>query len=253
MRLLGAVEAPPFELFNPEGRGDVVLVCDHASNQVPECLGTLGLEAGKLDAHIAWDAGAAELSRQLAERLDAPLVLANYSRLVIDCNRRPGSADSIPAASGGIAIPGNRCPGAIGRALRQRDLFDPYHRAIRRLLDERAHSSPALLAIHSFSPVLRGRRRPWSIGVCYGEDRRLADLLLAALKEAPEGPLGDNAPYSIEADIDFTLPHHAGARGLAHVMLEIRRDRIRTKSQVSRLAGLLAQAWKKTAAQRRQT
>ena len=133
--LLGADEPDPFELINPEGRSELVLFCDHAGNRVPACLNNLGLSDEQLASHIGWDPGAALLAKGLASLLDAPLLLSNYSRLVIDCNRHPTAADSIPAKSDGTVIPGNAALREEDAQLRRSSLFDPYHDAIRKLLD----------------------------------------------------------------------------------------------------------------------
>lgn len=231
---------PPLEVVNPRGDSAFLLVCDHASNRIPGYLHDLGLDPETLNTHIAWDPGAAMVARRLAERLDAPLVLANYSRLVIDCNRPAESPESILEISHGTEIPGNRNLTAGQRAERKKSLFDPYHQAIHGLLEERKGMTRAMVSIHSFTPVLQGRGRPWSIGVCYDDDRRLVEILLAALPGRVQGEVGDNQPYAIEKGVDFTLPHHAGGRGLPHVMLELRQDTVKTDSQAVWWAGLLA-------------
>ncbi len=135
--LLGPDEPPAFEWINPQGRADALLVCDHASNRIPLALNDLGLGADQLARHIAWDPGAAEVARGLAARLDAPLLLGGYSRLAIDLNRPLASPESIAERSDGVSIPGNRALSPAARSQRIAALFDPYHQAIERLLDER--------------------------------------------------------------------------------------------------------------------
>ncbi len=243
-------EPGPFELINPRGRSELVLLCDHASNRVPACLNNLGLSEEELSGHIGWDPGAALLSTALAARLDAPLLLSNYSRLVIDCNRHPDTAGSIADTSDGTAIPGNASLSAEDAQLRRSSLFDPYHDAIGQLLDARDTPATRLLSIHSFSPSLAGCARPWSIGVCYrldaigaAQDARWAAQWLAALRDRITEPVGDNQPYEIELDVDYTLPVHGEARQLPAIMLEIRQDKLKDQDAVQGWSDLIAECW----------
>ncbi len=241
--LLDPAEPPAVEIINSEGHSNAVLLCDHASNLVPRRLGNLGLEPKQLAEHFAWDPGAAAVARGLSARLDAPLVLSGYSRLVIDCNRPPGNTGSIAEQSAGISILGNQGLGQEQRASRRRELFEPYHLAISKLLDERSQPNTMLLSIHSFTPVLDGLRRPWPVGVCYGRDRRLARLMLRVLAGCMDEEVGDNQPYAIEDNVDYTIPLHGEGRGLPSVMIEIRQDLIRTAVAAAGWAGQLADAW----------
>ena len=242
--LLGSDEPLPVDLLNADGRSSAVLVCDHASNRVPRQLGSLGLDAVQLADHIGWDPGAADVARQLSTLLDAPLVLSGYSRLVIDCNRPLRSAGSIAEESDGVPVPGNRGLSPRDRERRVTALFQPYHDAIDRLLDARARRPSLLLSIHSFTPVLNGRPRPWHIGISHWRDRRLAALMLGVLARSGEFTVGDNAPYPIDEDIDYTIPVHGEGRGLPSVMIEIRQDGIRTAAGATAWAVRLADAFR---------
>jgi predicted N-formylglutamate amidohydrolase len=244
MALLGVGDPPAVEVVNADGTGSAVLVCDHASNRVPGRLGDLGLDAAQLADHIAWDPGAADVARRLSAHLDASLVLSGYSRLAVDCNRPLGSPESIAEQSAGVPVPGNRGLSLQERDLRIEALFRPYHNAIARLLDARSHRPSLLLSIHSFAPVLNGRLRPWHVGVSYRRDRRLAALLLGALARNRDLKVGDNRPYPIEDDVDYTVPHHGEDRGLPCVMIEIRQDGIRTAAGTSAWAARLADAYR---------
>lgn len=244
MPLLGPAESPAFELVNATGSSSAVLVCDHASDRVPQQLGNLGLDAAQLAEHIGWDPGAAETARLLSAQLDAPLVLSSYSRLVIDCNRPLGNADSIAEQSAGVLVPGNRGLSPAEREQRINTLFRPYHNAIERLLDERCQRPNLLLSVHSFTPILNGQPRPWHIGVSYWRDRRLAALMLDELARRGNVIVGDNQPYPIEEDVDYTIPVHGEARGLPSVMIEIRQDGIRDAEGVAAWATRLAQAYR---------
>lgn len=240
---LDADEPAAFELVNAQGKNSLILIADHASNRVPRCLQKLGLSEDVLSSHIAWDAGTADVARCLSELFDAPLLLSNYSRLVIDCNRDAAHAQAIPQISDGIHIPGNIDLSASHIASRVHTLFTPYHEAIEALLDARKGEGTAILSLHSFNPQLQGKQRPWRVGVCYGRDTRLAHALLPLLSEFAPGPIGDNEPYSIEDHIDYSLPQHAASRGLPHVMLEIRRDEIESIQDAHRFAAFIQSAW----------
>ena len=242
--LLGPDESSPIELVNADGRSSAVLVCDHASNRVPQRFGTLGLGAAELADHIAWDPGAADVARRLSDHLDAPLVLSGYSRLVIDCNRPLLSTESIPEQSAGVRVPGNSGLSPEERENRMNSLFLPYHRAIGRLLDSRSQRPTMLLSIHSFSPAMNGRPRPWHIGVSARRNREFAALLLKALAQSGDFTIGDNQPYPIEDDFDYTIPVHGERRGLPSVLIEIRQDEIETTVGAAAWAARVAEAYR---------
>lgn len=247
--LLGAGEPPAVEILNADGLGSAVLVCDHASNRVPQRLDNLGLDAAQLADHIAWDPGAVEVARRLSAALDAPLVVSGYSRLVIDCNRPLGTAQAIAEQSAGVPVPGNCGLTPAERRLRVDTLFHAYHDAIERLLDQRVRRPTVLLSIHSFTPVLNGRPRPWQIGVSHWRDRRFATLMLAELARAGDITVGDNQPYRIEEDFDYTVPVHGEARGLPAIMIEIRQDELRTTVGAATWAARLAEAYRRIEAE----
>jgi predicted N-formylglutamate amidohydrolase len=217
----------------------VLLVCDHASNRVPASLAGLGLVPTQLRRHIGWDIGAAEVTRHLSRRLRAAAVLSGVSRLVIDCNRTLEDSTSIPEWSDGVAIPGNRQLTRRDRDRRASNWFHPYHRAIANQLErlERSHRTVTLVSIHSFTPIMEGRRRPWPIGVLWDRDPRLAPSVIAALGR--RGHLvGDNEPYSGSG---FTIDTHAAEHGRPHVTFEIRQDLIADPSGAAAWGRLLAE------------
>ena len=243
--LLDSSEPASFELINATGSSDVVLVCDHASNRIPIQFHALGLSVQELSSHIAWDPGALWVARYLSIRLDAPLLLSNYSRLVIDCNRNPEAGDSIPVSSAGIAIPGNQSLTPQESLSRRQTLFDPYHAAIDRLLQARANRASFLLSIHSFTPVMRGVERPWPIAVCYGDGSLWARRWLAALETQLSAPVGNNEPYSIESDVDYTIPTHVQKHGVPAIMLEIRQDEICNQAAAQNWGEIIGNAWQR--------
>jgi predicted N-formylglutamate amidohydrolase len=219
----------PVAVDNRAGASPFIILCDHASNFIPADYGALGLSSADLDAHIAWDPGALGVSERLALALDAPLVRATVSRLVIDCNRPLDAPDLIAATSETTVIPGNAAVSEAERRRRVAAVHAPYHAAIESLLAERLAGARAtsLLAVHSFTPLYRGVPRPWEVGVIFDRDRRLADPLVDALKA--EGlRVGVNEPYSPADRVYYTLTRHAESRGLQAAMIEIRNDLIRT-------------------------
>jgi predicted N-formylglutamate amidohydrolase len=242
--LLAGDEPPPFEIVNADGPASLVLVCDHASNRIPRALHHLGLAPAPLREHIAWDIGAGEVARRLARRFDAPLALTGYSRLVIDCNRALNDPSSIAAESDGIAVPGNRGLSQGERNRRTETLFKPYHDAVARLIAAKVEhgGSPAVVSVHSFTPVFQKTRRPWHVGVLWNEDRRIALPLLDALRRATEIVVGDNEPYSARDGVGYTIVTHAESAGLAHVAIEIRQDLVATLAGAEQWAGIVGNA-----------
>lgn len=243
--LLGPKDPPPFEVLNPDGPAPILLVCDHASNRIPASLGNLGLDAAARSLHIAYDIGAAEVTRHLSVHLNASAVLANYSRLLIDINRPPGHPASIADVSDDQAIPGNRDLSESARFQRIETLFRPYHRAVENQMTRiwRRGRPPILFSVHSFTPRLGGEDRHWHAGVLWNRDPRLAKRLVEALSRPGDMVIGDNLPYSGH-DLAYTLDLHAGAAGLAHAAIEIRQDLVQdeagTRAWAGRLAGVLA-------------
>ncbi len=240
-RLLAPDEAPPFELVNPNGPAQAVLVCDHASNRVPRALAGLGLTAEQLGRHIAWDPGAAAVARGLAVRLDAALVLGGYSRLVIDLNRPLASPESIAERSDGVTVPGNLDLGAGARSARVATFFAPYHREIARVLDARRGRTTLLYSIHSFTPLLDGEERPWNVGVACGRDPRLARAMHRALAATTGLCIGYTQPYDVDDVHDYTLPTHGEGRGIPHVMIELRQDGLVRATDIAAWVDRLAQ------------
>lgn len=225
------------EILNPEGDPGVLLICDHASNAVPDDLGHLGLDASVLARHVGWDIGAGALTRRLSVLLDAPAILCRFSRLLIDPNRSLDHRQSIPAVSDEIVIPGNQNLDAAETERRATVYHQPYHAQVAQRIDAAcAHAVPALVAVHSFTPIMDGFERPWHAAVLHDDDTRLAEPILKAFERYPELIVGDNEPYTGYSDLTFTLPHHAGGRGLPSVALEVRQDLIDTPAGVERWA-----------------
>lgn len=215
------------ETIGGDLRSGVILICDHASNAIPKEYGTLGLPPRELERHIAYDIGAAAVTRALASSLNAPAVLTRQSRLLIDCNRGADDPTLIMRLSDGAVIPGNRVLDGAERQRRIARYYAPYHRAISALIDTclAAGAVPAIVSMHSFTPVWRDKVRPWHAGVLWDRDDRLANLLIAGIGRDGRWTVGDNQPYSGRLKGD-TLWQHGTARGLPHALVEIRQDLI---------------------------
>jgi predicted N-formylglutamate amidohydrolase len=241
-RLLAVDEPPPVTVHNEGGSSPFLLVADHAGNIMPDMLGRLGIGAAECERHIAWDIGIAGLGRILVDALDATLIQQNYSRLVIDCNRPPDVAASIPEISELTPIPGNVGLSEASRAARVREIFTPYHECIGAELERRRQAGRAtvLIALHSFTPVFKGVARPWNAGVMYNRDPRFARQLLALLQKEPGLIVGDQEPYVVSDATDYTIPVHGERRGLPHVLVEIRQDLIAADARQRAWASILA-------------
>lgn len=234
--------AAPVAILNRKGAGSAVLVCEHASNYVPQEYARLGLSAADLQRHIAWDIGALALSEQLSALLDAPMVFATHSRLLLDLNREVGAPDSIVTQSENTPIPGNLDLSQTERRWRSDWLYAPYHAAIETLIDERLSrgQATAVISIHSFTPEYLSTVRPWHLGVISRRDRRLADRILESLHRDALLCVGDNQPYAPEQGVYHSIERHAERRGLPGAMIEVRNDLISSSLGQTQWAGRLA-------------
>ncbi len=242
--LLGDSDPPPFTIVNRDGQTPLLLVCDHASRAAPAALDNLGLNDEVFGHHIGYDIGAAAVAQKLSETLDAGLVLAGYSRLIIDLNRPPGHPQSIPQISDGTVVPGNQDLDETARRRRVRDLFEPYHDAVNRAIARiwQRGTPPVLFSVHSFTPRFGDTPRPWDVGVLWNRDPRLAVPLMEKL-EAQGLNVGDNEPYSGK-DLAYTIDMHAAAAGLASCVIEINQDQIADAAGIARWAAILDGAMK---------
>lgn len=229
--LLAPDEPPALVTLRPQGQSPFLLVSDHAGRRIPKKLGDLGVSESELRRHIAWDVGIEPVVRFMAEELDATAILQPYSRLVIDCNRPFQAESSIAKMSENTPVPGNVKLSPEATAERQREIFAPYHAAITKELDrrQREHLPAFLVAMHSFTPVYKGVSRPWHAGVLYNRDSRFAAFILRLLREQDELTVGDNEPYNVSDDTDYTIPVHGEQRSLPHAAIEIRHDLIETE------------------------
>jgi predicted N-formylglutamate amidohydrolase len=240
--LLGAADVPPVHEENAAGRSPFLLTSDHYGRLIPRMLGDLGLPETELARHIAWDIGIAGVAEALSKHLDAHLIAQRYSRLVIDCNRPPSAPSSIPRISEATTIRGNEGLAREAAAARRAAIFDPYHRRIDEVIERRQRDSvpTVLMSLHSFTPVYAGIARPWHIGTLYHRDTRLSPLLLKRLRAEGDLVVGDNEPYAVSDDTDYTIPVHGEARGLMNSGIEIRQDLIADRAGQTLWADRLA-------------
>jgi predicted N-formylglutamate amidohydrolase len=243
--LLGHEDVAPVHEINAQERSPFLLTCDHYGRAIPRMLGDLGLSASELSRHIAWDIGIAGVADALSQLLDAHLIAQRYSRLVIDCNRPPEASSSIPRISEATLIPANEALARGEAEARRKAIFDPYHRRIREVIDRRMRDGVAtvLVSLHSFTPVYASVARPWHIGTLYHRDSRLPSLLLKLLRAEADLVVGDNEPYAVSDETDYTIPVHGEARGLMNTGIEIRQDLIAEHAGQQQWADRLARVF----------
>lgn len=233
-------------VINPSGAGRVVLACEHASNAVPPELNDLGLSAGVLQSHIAWDIGALAVAEAMSARLDAPLIAHRVSRLVHDCNRYPTAKDAIPQVSEYQAIPGNMGLNPAERRERVARYYAPFFEALNTCLEQRVGARtagqplPVLVTVHSFAPVYKGKERTVEIGILHDSDARLANEILKCADEDGKFTVQRNTPYGPEDGVTLTLDRHATQHRLLNVMIEIRNDLIEDAASQQAMAVVLS-------------
>ena len=235
---MAAFHAPMHAIVeNEKGRTPLLLTCEHATNWMPADLHGLGLRQSLLDDHVAWDIGAFETAKALARLLDAPLIGAPASRLLVDPNRELGAKDLIPRTAEGTPIPGNQAVTQEERDARIAAYHIPYHAAIERFLTERPDII-ALASIHSFTPQLFGQKRPWHVGVLFDHDERMSTPMIEELTRDKDLVVGLNEPYPAANGLFYSMDRHRGARAV--VEIEIRNDLIREAAGQAHWAQVLA-------------
>ncbi|WGR95560.1 N-formylglutamate amidohydrolase [Bradyrhizobium sp. ISRA443] len=240
--LLANTDVSPILERNADSRSPFLFTCDHYGRLIPKPLGDLGLPESELVRHIAWDIGIAGVAEQLSDQLNVHLIAQRYSRLVIDCNRPPHVASSIPLISEATTVPGNEGLSRNDAEMRRAQIFDPYHRRIDEIIDERSRRGmpTVLVSLHSFTPVYAGIARPWHIGTLYHRDKVLPPLLLKHLRREGDLVVGDNEPYAVSDETDYTIPVHGEMRGLMNSGIEIRQDLIADQAGETAWADRLA-------------
>jgi predicted N-formylglutamate amidohydrolase len=232
----------PFEIVDGDRSRGMLIVADHAKRAMPEDYGDLGLPASEFDRHIAYDIGVEWVTRRLAELTGAPAVMAGFSRLLIDPNRGEDDPTVIRQLYDGTVIPGNYPMSQDERDRRFETFYRPYDDAVGALMASVAQASgvsPFIVSMHSFTPVMQGRARPWHVGILWDSDPRAPVPLIEALAADPDLAVGDNEPYDGALRGD-TMYRHAIVNGFAHVLIEIRQDLIATEADAEGWARRLA-------------
>lgn len=237
--MLTAAEGDAVEVINREGSAPVVLVCEHASRFIPASLQGLGLDAEAAASHAAWDIGARDVAVELSRLLDAPLVASRVSRLVYDCNRPPEADSAFPAQSEIIEVAGNRGLTEDEKHARTAAIYTPFKTILAQVIAERT-AAPALVTIHSFTPVYFGERRAVELGLLHDADARMAEWMLKQARKTTALRAALNAPYDARDGVLHTLKCHATAAGLPSVMIEIRNDLVATPARAVSMAAALA-------------
>lgn len=239
--LFDASDGPALVTINASGASNIVLVCEHASNTIPNSLGRLGLSETALHSHAAWDPGANAVALLLSKSLDAVLVSAGFSRLVYDLNRPPDHPDAMRAVSEIHTVPGNVDLSQQDRQARTESLYKPFHNEVDLILDryQAENRTPVLVTVHTFTPVYLGKRRAVELGILHDADTRLADAMLRAAPDVTDLTTLRNAPYGPEDGVAHSLQVHALPRGILNVMLEIRNDLVTTAEQQMDMARII--------------
>jgi len=222
------------KVINRDGRGGVLLVCEHASNHIPKRYDWLGIEPKWRDSHAAWDPGALDVAKQLSRELDAPLVHGCVSRLVYDCNRAPDSSTAITEQSETLHVPGNHALSDAQRQERIDSVYRPFREEVERMIKR---SPTALVSVHSFTAIYHGIRRHTDIGILHNQDSRLANLMLENISAADGRLVERNKPYGPQDDVMHSLSIYGDANDLPNVMIEIRSDLISDEEGVSKITG----------------
>lgn len=232
----------PFELIEGDRARGIALVADHARRDLPDEYGDLGLPQSEFERHIAYDIGVEAVTRRLAGLLDAPAVIAGFSRLLVDPNRGEDDPTLIRQLYDGTVVPANYPMSDVERERRLDGFYRPYHDAVGAMIASVAAASghaPLIISVHSFTPVMRGRPRPWHVGVLWDLDDRVARLLIDGLATDPRLIVGDNEPYDGALRGD-TMYKHAIVNGFPHALIEIRQDLIKDETGAEEWAQRLA-------------
>jgi len=236
---------PVVNVSNHGQTPDVLVVCEHASPRMPDVVDLLGLSADVAQSHIAWDPGASEVAKRLAQHLGAILVQGGVSRLIYDCNRPPEAPSAIPETSEVFNIPGNQNLCQADRTARIEGIYAPFCAALASEITENRSTLRLMVTVHSFTAVFKGQRRKMDFGILHGTDKRFACAMMQSKPASSDYDIRLNQPYSAQDGVTHTLDLHGAQRGLLNVMIEIRNDLIQTAQHQDHVAGYLAN-WIKT-------
>lgn len=241
--LLQRDEPEPYRIINADGKARCLIICDHASNYIPAKLNNLGLGEDALSMHIAWDIGACALTELVSDMLDAPAILANYSRLVVDCNRRLDHPTAFVTSGDGQPVPGNVTMSEQERAMRVEEIYAPYHRKIEQLIKGYTDNGivPVIFSIHSFTRLFFNQVRPWEIGFLWVQDDRVTAPMMEYF-DSKGYTVGDNEPYDARILRGTTINQHADAAGLPNALVEICNEELGDEAGIRKWAGMLSES-----------
>lgn len=178
----------------------VVVTCEHGGNIVPQ--GFVSLFRGQrrmLRSHRGYDAGALELANFVSEGFGTVPHSSTVTRLLVDLNRSPENPRRFSEIS-------RRLP-ASGKKSVMDTYYWPYRSEIQSEIGRlvRGGENVLHLSVHTFTPVLDGKKRFADIGLLYNPQRRLESLFCRRWKRqlgqvAPPLRVRLNYPYSGQSD-----------------------------------------------------
>lgn len=204
---------------------NILLTCEHASKNIPQEYGMLGLTEDELNnSKDLYDPGSSEITRHLAERLGSSALYSDVSRLVIDCNRRLDAATkhenayhSCPlktellvereGCEDMIKIPQNIFDNQEEFDAEEKSRYEkyaaPYVNTAYNLIDQlrKNHEKTYIVQIHSFFPEYNGDKRNVDIGVLYDHAGEPAGRVAQCLSKNTDLHVAENRPWSIK-DMD---------------------------------------------------
>lgn len=232
----------PVELVEGDPACGLLIIADHAMRLLPPEYGTLGLPEEEFDRHIAYDIGVEGLTRKISGELGCPAVMARFSRLLIDPNRGEDDPTLVRQLYDGAVISGNYPLPDEERSYRLTHFFRPFRSAVRASIHDMSDAGggpPLVISLHSFTPVMSGRKRPWHVGVLWDQDPRVAHPLIETLRADPMLDVGDNEPYDGALHGD-TLNELCSHEGIAHALIEVRQDLVSDPEGIANWAARLA-------------
>jgi predicted N-formylglutamate amidohydrolase len=200
----------------------VLLSSEHASARLPKGWTWAAADQRLIASHWAFDLGAADLTKELAQTLDATAVLSRFSRLLADPNRHLDADDLFRKVADGEPVHLNQNVDAGDRERRISGYWEPYHATIDRELTRT--SAPVLLSIHTFTPNYQGELRRVEVGVLFDDpEEREAEILRSVI--AKHGfDTRMNEPYSGRGGMMYAANRHARKHQRIALELEVRQD-----------------------------
>lgn len=231
-----------FSVNNAKKINKYIIICDHASFNIPKKYNNLGLSISDLKKHIGWDIGALKVAKKISKKLNNTLIHSGYSRLLIDCNRSLKAKGTFLKKSENIIIPGNKNILLKEKKIRSIKYYFPYHKEIEKFINQSLKKKviPIVISIHSFTPIFFGKKRKWHIGILQGKDTRLSSIFIKDLKKYKNIITGINQPYKLDFGGDFTIPFLSAKYGTPHILIEIRQDLLNENKSINYWSNLIS-------------